>query len=1266
MSTIRSTTRAFKLIEFLVKDEEKPQEDLMVETSGIPQKKKDNKQFNIQMFGIDECGKSCSITIDNFMPFFYVKVGEHWGDSETENFIMLVKSKIGQYYADSIVGYKLVRGKKTLYGFDNDKPHTFIMMKFKNMRAFYKAKNLWYSEDRGEDNRTQTLLPNGFKINVGKNQEYIKLYEAHIPPLLRYFHIGEISPSGWIAVPNKKKVKKALKTTTCDYEYNVDYKDIKSFSTKETPVPYNMASYDIEASSSHGDFPIPVKTYKKLANNIIEVIEKMSHITSEVAETLLKRAVYTAFGHDNLEGIELVYPKKIPTSCNLDKIIDQWLKLPIRNVVVDERYSIENAFIDAFGSDDDDDNDNSHWKQKKKKFDNGNVIDLMLDNKFDRESKINELNIALNCKFPKLEGDKVTFIGTTFVRSGESVPYLNHCIVLGSCDDVPGAVIERYETEREVLLAWTELIQRVNPDIMIGYNTMGFDDSFMFRRAIENNCVNDFLMLSRNKGAVCAEMDYRTHKLKIKESSIVIASGQHDINFIDMGGRLQIDLYNYFRRSANLVSYKLDYVAGYFIGDKTSSISYSDGKTIIKSKNLSGLTLNAYIHFEEIGYSTEYYKDGAKFKVIEIDKENRQFTINSIETPNTEKEIRWCLAKDDVTPQDIFRLSNLGSAERAEVAKYCLQDCNIVHELAMKNDIMTEFIEMSKLCSVPISFLVMRGQGIKLTSFIAKKCREKNTLIPVIDKDTSNDGYEGATVLEPKCGFHKDPIACVDYSSLYPSCIISDNLCLSTKVWTKEYNMEGVLLLETGEKHKDTEEYKYDNIPGHTYVNVTYDTYKYERKSPKAKANKIKCGKKVCRFNQTIKGILPYVLEELLLARKATKKSIKTEENAFMKNILDKRQLSIKLTANSLYGQCGAKTSSFYEKDVAASTTAIGRLLLTYAQRTIEEVYGDNICKTAKYGNVKTNAKYIYGDTDSVFFCFYLKELDGTPIIGKKALEITIELAQEAAGVCTKYLKGPHDLEYEKTFLPFFLLSKKRYVGMLYEHDIDSCYRKSMGIVLKRRDNAPIVKDVYGGIIDILMDNQDINTAINFLSGFLQDIIDEKIPIEKLIITKSLRSHYKKPLQIPHKVLADRMGKRDPGNKPGNGDRIPFAFIYNSNKKALQGERIEHPDYIASHKLRLDYAHYITNQIMKPVQQLFALILEELPGFKTKIMKVRRFKKEIEQFRITLTHEKFVKKEEQLRNKEIKTLLFDTYIKKSECLKMSIPPIKTFFQLNSI
>ena len=91
-----------------------------------------------------------------------------------------------------------------------------------------------------------------------------------------------------------------------------------------------------------------------------------------------------------------------------------------------------------------------------------------------------------------------------------------------------------------------------------------------------------------------------------------------------------------------------------------------------------------------------------------------------------------------------------------------------------------------------------------------------------------------------------------------------------------------------------------------------------------------------------------------------------------------------------------------------------------------------------------------------------MKELNGTPIVGHKALDITIDLAKEAGEEATKCLKNPHDLEYEKTFMPFCLLSKKRYVGMLYENDPDKAYRKSMGIVLKRRDNAPIVKDIYG------------------------------------------------------------------------------------------------------------------------------------------------------------------------------------------------------------
>ena len=82
---------------------------------------------------------------------------------------------------------------------------------------------------------------------------------------------------------------------------------------------------------------------------------------------------------------------------------------------------------------------------------------------------------------------------------------------------------------------------------------------------------------------------------------------------------------------------------------------------------------------------------------------------------------------------------------------------------------------------------------------------------------------------------------------------------------------------------------------------------------------------------------MPAILEELLAARKSTRKLIPNQTDDFMKNILDKRQLSIKVTANSLYGQMGAVTSAFYEMDVASSTTAIGRKLLFYGRDIIEK-----------------------------------------------------------------------------------------------------------------------------------------------------------------------------------------------------------------------------------------------------------------------------------------------------------------------------------------
>jgi DNA polymerase elongation subunit (family B) len=1544
-------------------------------SSGI---KKDRKCFTMQMFGINEQGDTCCVIVRDYQPFFYAKVPETWGFDAKARFIDELKKAVGKFSEDSILTdeCKLLR-RKTLYGFDGGKDHKFLMLKFKNMATMNKVKNLWYSR-KGDEMR---LHPHGYNGT--------QIYEANIPPLLRYFHIKDISPSGWVKI--KGEPIDSNKQTTCRYEYCVGHKCVVPQPEKETLVPYKIMSFDIEASSSHGDFPVPIKTYKKLASNIVDACLKEP---SAATKSEVQRMIRTAF-HDPKskplitlhDDIERIYTKRVPSSQELDAMFERMWSTPMQTLVqeadpdaltvntIERMFEKQRAEADAEFANNDDDGDDADdaaaaaddrsvfttntyayaWNQNSKpptpSASDKSIADMLRSPGLDRETKINHMNDALLAVFPAVEGDKVTFIGSTFLRYGEDRPYLNHCLALGSCDPVPGAQIESCKTERALLQAWTALVQREDPDIIIGYNIFGFDYNFMFRRALENHVEDDFLKLSRNADEFCGKRDFKTGRVDIEQTSIALASGQYDLHYIAMPGRLQIDMYNYFRRDYNLTSYKLDYVGSYFIGDDVINLEHHADRTRIFSKNLTGLEVGNYIELEETGHSTDPYKDGQKFQVVMVDRAAGHFEIVGHETPDMTKHVRWGVSKDDVTPQDIFRMTNEGPGPRAVIAKYCIQDCNLVHHLMNKVDVITGYNEMAKICSVPISFLVIRGQGIKLTSYMAKKCREKNTLMPVIDKGPSGEGYEGAIVLPPKRGLYLDnPVACNDYSSLYPSSMISENLSHDSKVWTKEYDLDGNMVRETGEKDPKTGQHVYDNLPGYGYVDVEYDTYRW-KPNPRGKMEKHLSGKKVCRFAQFkhgSKAILPSILEELLAARKATRKLAEQQSDPFMANVLDKRQLAYKVTANSLYGQCGAKTSSFYEVDVAASTTATGRKLLTYAKRMVEEVYGDAVVTTKAHGTVLTRAEYVYGDsvaahtpvyvrlsgvidvcpiealaekyganpdnwtqckeegkqtkevcemmggvetwsekgwtrlhrvirhtlaphkkmmrivthtgivdvtddhslilangeeispknveigtkllhsalpqptndttspmvttvtveqarvmgisfaadndekkiipasilngtrevresfwngmlseykippiddneeeegvrgnhwflhidqknqisaacicllaqslgwktslntrsdiyratmttrvqrkcpdsvkkivtlpveenqcvydlttdnhhfaagigniivhnTDSVFYTFNLTNMDGTPIRGKQALEITIELARQVGDMASAFLKAPHGWVYEKTLMPFGLLQKKRYFGILYETDPNKGKPKSMGIVLRRRDNAPIVKDVYGGLIDILTKQQDLEAAIKFVRESLQSLVDERVPMDKLIITKSLRSTYKNPQQIAHKVLADRMGKRDPGNKPSSGDRIPFVYIHNADKKALQGERIETPDYIRAKRLKPNYSFYITNQIMKPVAQLFGLVLEQMAAFRRK---KARFLEELETVRSNWTEsdDKLQKKLDDLRFREVKELIFDDYLRQADNMAKSNKSITEFFK----
>ena len=1361
------------------------------------------KEFIIQMFGVNEKKETCCLYVRHFHPFFYVQVGQDWTESVANQFLLFVKHKINPSMEQDVLSVALLE-RGPLYGFAAGKQAKFVEISFSNMAAFQAVKGLWYEKNRNGNRFRRPLVFQGMALD---------LFESNLPPLLRFFHIHEISPSGWVEIPLglAKEALEEEKRTTCTYEWTIACGDLISLADKHTAVPYKICSYDIEATSSHGDFPLPLKTYRKLADQMIACFlnqQQTAAVNAARGKVLFRKLIMSAFGFEHFNGIDLVYPKmsekirKEQVGKWSDALLDMELfsktgvmgKSGAGGGAGGEAWTLEQAFLQKQIAEEDDGAGEevvgSGWAGRgggnggmveMEAQEGVKIMEILLDASGVREAKVNILNCLLSKSeiLPELKGDEVSFIGSTFLRYGETEPYLNHCLVVGSCDSVLGVEIVSCCDEKTMLLAWTDLIQRENPDIIIGYNIFMFDYEFMFQRAKENGCVEAFLKLSRILGEVCSSRNMPARaaaegeeggggvevekglegilvgggggggeeedgvgggggvgggwavECSLKHSKLVIASGEYDLRYVEIKGRLQVDMFMYFRRDFQLSSYKLDDVAGIYIGDEISCVeegeygeegAVGENCIFLTTKNVKGLHENDFIHVHKTEFTTDYLEHGRKFKVVGIEDADGgkkmlviQGAVDNIGMWSEyarEGVLGWGIAKDDVSPQDIFRLTNGSSADRAIVAKYCIQDCNLVHTLFLKMDVLTTYVEMARICNVPMSYLVFRGQGIKLTSYVAQKCRKMGALMPDLDRGgggDGQDGYEGAIVLPPKCAMYFDnPVACNDFASLYPSIAEAYNLCPQSLVWTQTFDLAGKMLsfhgeaprLKSGGRMIGKEHYDNLESVGYKYVDVEFDTFAFVRKNATAKAVKTKTGTKICRWAQFPEGrksIVPAIIHELLTARNDTKAQMKKEPDMFMKNVLDKRQLGLKVTANSLYGQFGSKTSPFFQKDVAASITAIGRKMITYVKRMVEELYGKLVVdipaiysekgspKDCPKVNIRTNAEYVYGDTDSVFFTFNLEEpLTGSKIRGKRALEISITLAQEVARLCSLFLPPPMKLAYEKTLMNFNLISKKRYVGMLYETDPDHGHLKYMGLALKRRDVCDYLKDVYGNLIMIFKEGSTdtIQRAIEYLNQALETLVEGGVPMDKLVFSKALRSYYKMPESIAHAVLAERMALRDPGNRPKPGDRIRFAVVEigakeqkritdqrNKNlppekarKTLLMGERIETPEYITGKKLKLDYAYYIEKQLLNPIRQLFGLILEPILEYKGRSCEIPGVKRELEEIRKnSVDLEDYMEKREKYCSKKVEYLLFNDVIIKINNNKNGLKPITDFY-----
>ncbi|KAH9668768.1 DNA polymerase delta catalytic subunit [Citrus sinensis] len=322
-------------------------------------------------------------------------------------------------------------------------------------------------------------------------------------------------------------------------------------------------------------------------------------------------------------------------------------------------------------------------------------------------------------------------------------------------------------------------------------------------------------------------------------------------------------------------------------------------------------------------------------QVMQRDYKLSSYSLNSVSAHFLSEQ------KEDVHHSIISDLQNGNAETRRRLAVYCLKDAYLPQRLLDKLMFIFNYVEMARVTGVPISFLLSRGQSIKVLSQLLRKAKQKNLVIPNVKQAGSEQGtYEGATVLEARAGFYEKPIATLDFASLYPSIMMAYNLCYSTLV--------------------TPEDARKLNLP------------------PEC-VNKTPSGETFVKSNLQ-KGILPEILEELLAARKRAKADLKEAKDPLEKAVLDGRQLALKISANSVYGFTGATVGQLPCIEISSSVTSYGRQMIEHTKKLVED-------KFTTVGGYEHNAEVIYGDTDSVMVQFGVPTVEAAMKLGREAAD---------------------------------------------------------------------------------------------------------------------------------------------------------------------------------------------------------------------------------------------------------------------------------------
>jgi DNA polymerase I len=479
-----------------------------------------------------------------------------------------------------------------------------------------------------------------------------------------------------------------------------------------------------------------------------------------------------------------------------------------------------------------------------------------------------------------------------------------------------------------------------------------------------------------------------------------------------------------------------------------------------------------------------------------------------------------------VAHSEISKFWNGTEGQLEKLIQYAKKDSELVLSLLLEKSMLDKHIELSKVSGILLQDCLDGGEATRLENLLLREFNKQDYVLPCKPRDIEVE----KRIVEREKNELKGALVLDPKSGLHTDCVVYlDFRAMYPSIFIS-YNICPTTLLLSKE---DIEKVK---IP-----------YNSEFVSPSIK-----------------KGVIPKILISLMKERDRVRTEMKNAKTEQEKRNLYAKQYALKVMANAFYGYTGYIRARLYILDIANSITGCGRYLINKTKEVAESI---------------PNCEVVYGDTDSVMVKINTKELAQAFEIGKR-VEDNIN----------KEMGGTVQMKIENVFRSLLILSKKRYAGLSYEKSNGKWVEEFVmkGIETVRRDWCDLSTKVLFEVLNILLKEQDTKKALRFVKDTLQKIEKNQIPMEDLVITKSISKSISSYKGVqPHVELVKKMRKRSPATAPGIGDRVSYVIV-----KGLQlmSDRAEDPGYVKQHDLSLDSKYYAESQILPPIERVFEVI----------------------------------------------------------------------------